>query len=249
MAADELLERSIAAHGGLARYESANEWTVRLHVDGWALAMRFQRGKFANITGTVSTREPRVVLSPYPGPSRRGILEGNQVRIESERGELIAERSEPRTAIRSFRRNFWWDDLDLLYFGGYALWGYIAAPFVFQRPGFEIEEAEPWREDGEVWSGLRVRFPANIPAHSREQLYYFDERGLIRRNDYTAEVFGSWAKAAHYCWEHRDFSGLVVPTRRRVMPRRRKGKPVRPIKLVGIAIEDVTPGPADQRYT
>ena len=26
-----------------------------------------------------------------------------------------------------------------------------------------------------------------------------------------------------------------------------QGKPLRPIKLVGIAIDDVTPGPADQR--
>jgi hypothetical protein len=108
------------------------------------------------------------------------------------------------------------------------------------RPGYEVEEAEPWRENGEVWSGLRVRFPEGVPAHSREQVYYIDGQGLIRRNDYTAEVFGSWAKAAHYCWDHRDFAGLVVPTRRRVMPRRRNGKPLRPVKLVGIEIDDVT---------
>jgi hypothetical protein len=39
------------------------------------------------------------------------------------------------------------------------------------------------------------------------------------RLDYTAEVFGQWAKAAHYCWDHKNFSGLIVPTRRRVFPR------------------------------
>jgi len=238
--ADELLERSIEAHGGLARYESASEITVAMHVTGWALAMRFKRGAFANITGTVSTAEPRTVLSPYPGPGRRGVLEGNRVRIESDDGEVLAERAEPRAALGSFRRNFWWDHLDLLYFGGYALWGYIAAPFVFRRPGFEVEEADPWRENGETWNGLRVRFPADVPAHSREQVYYLDEHGLIRRNDYTAEVFGSWAKSAHYCAEHRDFSGLVVPTRRRVMPRRKNGKPLRPVKIIAIAIDEVT---------
>jgi hypothetical protein len=242
VAAEELLRRSIEAHGGLSRYESASELTVRMRVTGWAFVMRFQRGAFADITGTVSTAEPRTVLSPYPGPGRCGVLERNRVRIESDSGVTLAERAEPRKAIRSFRRNFWWDDLDLLYFGGYALWGYMAAPFVFQRPGYEIEETDPWREDGEVWDGLRVRFPEGVPAHSREQTYYIDRQGLIRRNDYTAEAFGSWAKATHYCWDHRDFSGLVVPTRRKAMPRRRNGKPVRAIGLVSIAIDDVKPG-------
>jgi hypothetical protein len=241
VAAGELLQRSIEAHGGVERFESAEEFAVRLRCTGWALAMRFQRGALSDFTEIVSTREPRAMLSPYPGPGRRGIFENNAVRIESDSGEVLAERSEPREHIRRFRRNLWWDDLDLLYFAAYALWGYIGAPFMFLRPGFEIEEAEPWRANGEVWSGLRVRFPEGVPAHSREQVYYIDEQGLIRRNDYTAEVFGPWAKAAHYCWDHRDFSGLVVPTRRRAMPRRRNGKPVRPINIVSIAIEDVKP--------
>jgi hypothetical protein len=240
MTAAELLDRSIEAHGGLARFESASEIAVRLRVTGWALAMKFKRGALANFTGTVSTLGPRVVLAPYPGPGQRGILENNRVRIESDDGEVLAERPDPREELGGFRRNFWWDDLDLLYFGAYALWGYVGAPFVFRRPGYEIEEAGTWQENGEVWNGIRVRFPANVPAHSRDQVYWLDDRGLIRRNDYTAEVFGSWAKAAHYCADHRDFSGLVVPTRRRVMPRRRNGKPVRPVKIIAIEIDDVT---------
>jgi hypothetical protein len=240
VAAEELLERAIEAHGGSARFDSANEVAVHVRCGGWAFPMKFQRGSFADVRETVSTKEPRTVIHSYPGPGRRGIFERDGVRIESDSGEVLAERSDPRAAFRKFRRNFWWDDLDLLYFGGYAIWGYIGAPFLFRRPGFEVEEAAPWEEDGEVWQGLKVRFPADVPAHSREQVYYFDERGLIRRNDYTAEPFGSWAKATHYCWDHREFSGLVVPTRRAAMPRRRNGRPVRAMTLVSIAIEDVT---------
>ena len=52
------------------------------------------------------------------------------------------------------------------------------------------------------------------------------ERGLLRRNDYTAEVFGSWAKATHYCWDHESFDGLVVPTRRKALLKRPNGKPI-----------------------
>ena len=63
------------------------------------------------------------------------------------------------------------------------------------------------------------RFPADVPAHSREQSYWFGPDGLIRRNDYTAEVFGGWAKATHYCWDYREFGGFMIPTRRTAMPR------------------------------
>jgi hypothetical protein len=238
VAADELLAEAIEAHGGAA-YDAATEITARVRCGGWALPLRFQRGAFSDFRGTVSTSEPRTVISPHPGRGRRGVLERNSVRIETDDGEVVAERSDPRPAFRRFRRNIWWDDLDLMYFGGYALWGYLNAPFMLRRPGFELEEAEPWREDGETWRALRVRFPNDVPAHSREQLYYFDERGLIRRNDYTAEVFGSLARATHYCWDHERFDGLVVPTRRKAMPRRGNGKAVRRIAVVSLAITDV----------
>jgi hypothetical protein len=171
------------------------------------------------------------------------VFEPNVVRIESETGEVLAERENPRAAFQRLRRKLWWDDLDMLYFGGYALWGYISAPFMFRRPGFEAEELEPWNEQGERWRRLRVVFPPDIPNHSREQTFYFDEKGLLRRLDYTAEVFGSWAKAAHYCEEHENFAGLVVPTRRRVVPRKRNGRPRRGPTLVwihmnGVRLED-----------
>ena len=150
------------------------------------------------------------MLAPHPEPGKRGVFENGDVRIETDDGRVIEERKNARAAFGG-RRNIWWDDLDLLYFGGYALWGYVVAPFIFTRPGFEVEEIEPWRERGEEWPGLRVRWPETLPAHSREQLYYFGPDGLIRRNDYTAEVFGRWAKATHYCWDYRDFAGIQDP--------------------------------------
>jgi hypothetical protein len=237
--ADELLAEAIEAHGGAA-YGAAAAVTAHVRCGGWAFPMRFKRGALSDFTGKVSTKEPHVTVSPYPEQGRRGVFDHGAVRIETDEGELIAQRTDPRPEFRRFRRNVWWDDLDLLYFGGYALWGYVNAPFMFRRAGFEVSEAEPWREDGETWRALRVRFPDDVPAHSREQVYYFDDQGLLRRNDYTAEVFGGWAKAAHYCWDHERFDGLVVPTRRRALVRRRNGKPVRRAAVVTIAIADVT---------
>lgn len=221
-------------------YESATQIRTHLRCDGLAFAMKHKRGALADLTGTVSTSEPHVVLDPYPVKGQRGVLSGETVRIESESGETITQRSNPRAAFRSLRRQLWWDHLDLCYFAGYALWGYVNAPFILARPDFEVQEIDPWTENGERWQGLEVAFPATVPAHSRVQRYYFDDRGLLRRNDYTAEVFGNWAKATHYCFDHRELGGLVVPTRRRAMPRTRRGKPRRQIGLVNIRIDAVT---------
>jgi hypothetical protein len=239
VAARELVQKAIEAHGGAERYAAAAAIRVRVRSGGWAFVMRFQRGALADFTGTVSTAEPHTVLSPYPKRGQRGLFERERVWIESDDGDVIAERANPRAAFHGLRHNIWWDDLDLLHFAGYALWNYIAAPFMFTRPGFELEEREPWEENGELWRRLHVVFPDDIPTHSREQDFYFDDEGLLRRLDYTAEVFGSWAKAAHYCWDHERFSGLVVSTRRLAAPRRRNGRALEQVKIVWLRFGDV----------
>jgi hypothetical protein len=239
VSATDLLDRAIEAHGGIDRYRSASEISVHVRSSGWAFVMRFQRGALADFTGTISTWEPRTVLSPYPKPGQRGIFERDAVRIESDSGEVMAERKNPRAAFRGLRHAIWWDDLDLLHFAGYALWNYMSAPFMLLRPGFKIEELPPWEENGERWRRLRVVFPADVPTHSPEQDFYFDEAGILKRLDYTAEVFGSWARATHYCWDQKEFSGLVVATRRKAMPRRRNGRPVKAVNIVSLRFDDV----------
>jgi hypothetical protein len=116
--------------------------------------MRFQRGTLADFTGTVSTAEPHAVLSPYPKPGQRGVFDRGRVRIETDGGEVLSERENPRAAIRSLRRNLWWDE------------------FMLKRPGFELEEREPWEEGRERWRWLHVVFPDDIPTHSREQDFW-----------------------------------------------------------------------------
>jgi hypothetical protein len=239
VAAQELVDKAIEAHGGIARFQSVGEVSVRLRCGGFAFAMRFQRGALAEVEARVATSEPRIVISSYPEPGKRGVFERDAVRIESDDGTLIEQREDPRAAFRGLRHNIWWDDLDLLHFAGYALWNYMSTPFLFSRPGFELTEVDPWEEQGAPWRRLHVSFPDDIPTHSREQDFYFDDQGLLRRLDYTAEVFGGRAKAAHYCWDHKPFDGLIIPTRRRVFPRKRNNRPRRQPTLVWLEIQDV----------
>jgi hypothetical protein len=87
-------------------------------------------------------------------------------------------------------------------------------------PGVVTQEIDPWNEEGEVWRRLQVTFPDTIAPHSRVQTYYFDsDTGLQRRLDYSPDVNGN-PPLAQYTSEHKDFNGLIVPTRRRVLLRR-----------------------------
>ena len=87
------------------------------------------------------------------------------------------------------------------------------------RDGVTFAEGGTWSEAGEQWRRLEVTFPSAIHTHSQRQTFYVDDAGLIRRHDYIAYPIGRWARAAHYCGDHRAFAGLVMPTHRWVLPR------------------------------
>jgi hypothetical protein len=84
-----------------------------------------------------------------------------------------------------------------------------------------------------------VTFPADIPTHNSfqpggEQTFYFNEKGLLQRLDYAAV-----GTAAHYCFDHTTFGGLVFPTLRRVVPRTPSGPRVNGPTAVLIQLADV----------
>jgi hypothetical protein len=230
---------SIDAHGGLERWHAIDEMVLSASVGGASLSVKHQGKAIRNLKAHISPRRQHVVFVPYPEPDKRGVFEEGAVRIEFDRGEILAERSDARASFRGLRYQLWWDKLDVLYFCGYALWTYLTIPFVLAEPGFAVRELEPWEEGGETWQRIGVGFPSEIPTHCREQILYFDPKGLVRRHDYTSEVFGSWAKAAHYPSDHQTFGGVVVPTRRRVFLRRRGNRPLTAVTLIWLDIETV----------
>ena len=72
------------------------------------------------------------------------------------------------------------------------------------RPGREsrVREVEPWREGQETWRRSRPSSPPDIDTHCARQTFYYDRELRLRRHDYTAEVVGRWAHAAHMCADH-----------------------------------------------
>ena len=237
-----LLEEVISAHGGANRWAGVQQLKLRVRIGGNILALRLRSPCNRSFEVTVNPRRVHISLDPFPRSDTRGVFDGRNVRIETIDGErLLTQRSVIRSGEGKVVRSIVWDDLDLLYFLGYALWNYAVAPFVFLWPGFECHKGEPWQErDGSIWRRLHVTYPPAFPTHSREQTYYFDAAGLLRRLDYTAEVFCDLARGAHYCEAHKEIDGLIFPTHRIVFARRASGHPLRLLSLMEGWIDGVS---------
>jgi hypothetical protein len=201
-----LLEEAIAAHGGLARWHEIRSIDVSLRCGGVAMPSKGQPTILRHFTATVDTRRPHVEL--------QGI------------GTFDSSRPRPAGMARRLR----WTTEDVVHFAGYALWGYLAAPFVFAEDDVTVRELPRRR--------LRVDFPSRIPAHCPRQTFYFNNDAVLTRLDYTAEVFlGPLGRARHRCHDHTWIDGLLIPTRRRVKPR---GLPAP--TLVSIDIDELHAG-------
>jgi hypothetical protein len=188
----------------------------------------------SNVTMTFNAREPHVTITPYPEIGQVGHFGPDRVWITTENGQLQQERLQPRLKLAKTPPRTPWDLLDQLYFAGSGFWNYFTTPFLLTRPEVRSEEVASHEEHDEVWRRLKAQFPPSIPTHSEEQTFYFDEKGLLRRIDYVT-VEGRIA--AHYCYDHQSFDGLVSPTLRRVVPRTlERSKPSAPtIVLVSVA--------------
>jgi len=106
-------------------------------------------------------------------------------------------------------------------------------------PGFAVQEIDPWREDEELWRGLRVTYPSNIASHSREQVFYFGPDFLLRRHDYHVEASGGFA-AAQYVFDSVTVQGITLPTKRRAYMRDERLKPIHDRLMVSIDLSDIS---------
>jgi len=221
VAATGLLGEVLEAHGGAERWRQASKIRARVRSGGLLIRTRVPGNRFADYRITADVGGPRATAEPFPKPGQRGVFDRGEARIETDAGETIASRADPRPEFfgrSGLRRNLRWDALDATYFAGYAMWNYLNTPYLLTREGVVTREGEPWSQDGETWRRLEATFPADIDTHSREQVLYFDSRGLLRRHDYVAEVIGGWAHGAHYCADHVEAGGMMFPTRRWVRP-------------------------------
>jgi hypothetical protein len=238
-----IIQEAVEAHGGVERWKRLEAIEAVISASGFLFTVKW-RPALKRVRMRAETREPRFSFLDFPRPGQTGELIGDEeVRIKDRDGNTIARRLQPRSAFRHIRRQLYWDDLDFVYFGGYATWNYLTMPFLFLREGFSFEELSPIAGELALCSRIRVTFPPDIPTHCTRQVLYFDEERHLRRIDYTAEVVGRWAHAAHLCENYREFDGIKAPTRRRVLPLFSRSYPLSGPTLVALDIHDLRPVP------
>jgi hypothetical protein len=236
---NELLKLAIEAHGGLRRWEQIERFCATASITGAIWELKGQPGLLNDVVLAGETRDQRMIITPYPRSGHYATWEPHRQTIETSTGVLVAERRDPAAAFAGTTRSAPFDEFQAAYFAGEANWNYFVAPFIFARPDFTTEEIEPWHEDGQVWRALLVVYPDDIVAHHRQQTYYFDDAGLLRRLDYPVDILGG-GPAVHYPSAYREFDGIMAPTRRRVYIRHPDGSPVRDSVSVAVDVTDVT---------
>lgn len=237
-----LLDQALEAHGGRERWAAASRIGARIRSGGLLIRTRFPGRGLADYRIEAEVGSPHATATPFPQPGRRGVFDRGAVRIETDAGEPIESRADPRSQFfgrAGLRRNLRWDPLDATYFAGYALWNYLNTPYLLAREDVRTREIAPWDAGGRRWRRLAAAFPPGLDTHSPEQVFYFDDRGLLRRHDYVAEVVGGWARAAHMCDGHIEAGGLVFPTRRWVRPRGPANRPLPAPTLVSLEISEI----------
>ena len=172
----------------------------------------------------VDTKQPRVVFHDFGGhqdePNLRWIWTPDKVWNERPDGKVLQGQDNPReTLYVDHTLQTPWEDLQILYFSGYALWNYFMAPFYFTWPGFETRELEPHVENDQTWRVLEVTYPDAFPTHCKTQRYYYDSNFQLRRLDYSVDVIPG-SGAAHYAFDEEAVDGLMIPKLRRVLSNR-----------------------------
>jgi hypothetical protein len=236
----DLVTSTIEAHGGLESWKQVRQISAAFSASGVSFKQRGPIGEaFAALPMRVAvdTREQKTTIEPFVASGQKGIYRPYRTAVESSDGAVVEELKNPRDSLKTIAPGTPWTAPQMLYFIGYSLWMYLTLPYSFLMEGVKCEEAEPWVEDGETWRALKVTYPASYPSHSTEQIHYFDDNGLMRRQDYTVDVRQNLG-AAHYIYDHRTFDGFVFPTRRRIYSRGPDGAPLRDRLLISADLDD-----------
>jgi hypothetical protein len=203
-----ILDRAIEAYGGEERWRGIE--TIKTNASCKGLLATWKRGHgFDNLEIEARAWEPWIRLAPLDDGST-GILDRHDVTLERN-GQVVGTRKSARDRFPYGRQLFRWDEMDMVYFIGYAFWNYIVMPTLFIRDDIQWTEKSPTK--------LEAVFPAEIPTHSNKQRFHFDpDTGLVSQYDYTSKIFGSWAKASHIIEHATSEDGLVYTSHRLIRP-------------------------------
>ena len=225
-------EKALDAYGGKELWTESKRIEAEVSVHGLAFTLK-RRPFFKHAKIVMDIARPYSRLTPIGKEAGiTGVLDGHDVRLENQQGEVISERKDARSYFPAGRRLLYWDDLDMAYFANYAFWNY------FTLPALLMHKEILWKENNP--GCFEAIFPKNIPTHNLVQHFCFDkESGRLIQHDYSAEIISNLAKAANVVLEHaRNDEGILYTSKRLVTPRSPKGKALPGPTLIAITVHD-----------
>ncbi|MDK4723138.1 hypothetical protein PH552_27670 [Rhizobium sp. CNPSo 3968] len=233
-----LVEKIIAAHGGLENWKKYTRLTAHLKQGGVLWPLKGHPGQLDETNVAVGLGDEWASHDPFTAEGKVTRFEPGLVQIKDAHGKVLEELKDPRSSFAGHTLETPWSDPQLAYFAGIAMWTYLNMPFLLATPGVETEEIGAWTENGETWQRLKVTFPASIATHSTVQTLYVDDAGLLKRHDYDVEIAGN-TPGAHYIGGYKEVQGLMFPTERRIFPRQPDGKSMAEPLVVSIDLSDI----------
>lgn len=235
---NSLLEKVLAAHGGIDRWKKWERVSATIVSGGEFFDAKGVRPDATARRVSVATKSEWMTAAPFGNPDWRMTFVPNRVLVEDGKRTVVAQWINPRSNFSGHSYDTPWDPVHRAYFSGYALWTYLTTPFLLAMPEFQVEEIAPWKEGDETWRVLRARFPQYIESHSLTQDFYFGPDFLLRRHDYQVDIAGGFP-AAQYVYDPQEFGGFWFPTKRRAHPRNADLTADRRRTYVWIEVSDV----------
>lgn len=235
---DKLASHIIDAHGGLARWRQFERLTADLEQGGALWGLKGQAGVLDTTSVTVDLKREHAAHLPFGSPERKSSFTPDRVELIDAASGAAETLDAPRASFAGHTLETPWNELQLAYFAGCAMWTYLNMPFLLAWDGVGTQEMDPWQEGSETWRRLRVRFPDTIATHSTEQTLYAGSDGLLRRHDYDVEIAGG-TPGAHLIADYVTVEGIAFPTRRRIYPRQPDGQPMAEPLVVSIDLANI----------
>uniref|UniRef100_UPI000D390B9C hypothetical protein n=1 Tax=unclassified Variovorax TaxID=663243 RepID=UPI000D390B9C len=233
-----LLQETLDAHGGWARWKKFEKVSARLDQGGALWALKGQAGVLDRTGVTVDLRAQWASHAPFGQEGRHSLFAPRLVTLASPAGIVEDRLEEPRESFAGHRLETPWSQTQLAYFAGCAMWTYLNMPFLLAWEGVQSQELAPWEEQGQVWRRLRATFPGSIATHSTVQTLYIGDDGLLRRHDYDVDIAGG-TPGAHYIDRYVEVEGIMFPTHRRIYPRAPDGRSLAEPLVVSIDLSNI----------
>jgi len=211
----ELIDKVIAAHGGLVNASKYTNLKLQAQIGGAIWAIKGHEGALANVNFNGSLTTQKASWQNLFDPGYTSTFEPEKVTLSDDQGNLIEELINPRASFKNHGVETPWSKAQLVYFSSYATWNYATTPFNFLIPGVEINQLTGWDENGETLQRLEVIYPDGFATHSKRQIFYFDAAGLLKRHDYWPEILGG-SSATQIIENHKNFGGMVTGTKRNI---------------------------------